>query len=1125
MSNNDKENNKVWNQSLDDIMSESFGKYAKYIIQDRALPDIRDGLKPVQRRILYAMNDLKIHYDKSYKKSARTVGEVIGKYHPHGDSSIYEAMVRMSQEWKNNIPLLDMQGNKGSIDGDGPAAMRYTECRLSCYGQLLLDDIQKDTVKFIPNFDDSEQEPSILPSLLPNVLINGATGIAAGYATNVPPFNVNEVLDGIIYRIKNPECHLKTIASIIKGPDFPTGGIVQGRDGIMDIFATGKGKFNIRAKIESEIIGSKKIKRLIVTEIPYETNKAVLVKSLDEIRINGELPGLKEVRDDSDKNGISIVLEIDTDKDLDIIKTFLYKKTQLQISYTANVVLIKDRKPVQCSLLEILDAYIEHANIIIIKSATFDLNKALARKEILEGLIKTISEVDKLVELIKSSASKDEAKQKISEYFELTERQSEAVVQLRLYVLTSYDTQKLKDEYDELLKFIEFNEKLVNDSFFRSQNLIEKLINFKKTIGIPRKSAIEDQIEELEIEETDIIEEINGTCIVTRDNYIKFIQDSKLDEFNLEKTKIKESDIPVDFFELNTLDTLVILTNKGKCITIPAHKIKFSKLRENGVHVNEIITINSAERTIAAFRISKTSDIDTQILVATKNSLVKRFLLSELNLSKNAKSISYINLKNDDEVSAFVVGKENKEIITITESGFAIRYLISEIPIIGRTASGVKNISLKPNDFVADSLLVNPHENFIFITSNRGAKRIHFEDINLTSRAKSGKRILSQVDSNPYIINSAFIIDGRSSVCVLTESQELFETRVSDIPISDPTTRMSSFSKIKDIILKCSNLNLNKNFVPENLENNFLTLNDSNNNEKNNQKESKNKNDKISVKNHNFNESENLLDEDSDEFQNDFIDEDEENIDDNFDYDENNQNLNNDSDAKSIEENLKDNSQENFKDDNESDDFENTSDLSEEDSNLDDDYEIEKQEDSLEENLDDKFGDEDEFDSEDNNLEYDKVNEEDLNTQEEQENLIEENLENDELDDNEYSEDNDLEYEEYNDDLLEKDSKDNELNDNENLEDDENIKSFDNDNLLDDLEDNHDENELDEDLENDYQKNENDLDEDLEDNYQEDENELDNNSENDYQDDDYNEENEDDEEDLESSLNDIENSE
>ncbi|MDE7100177.1 MAG: DNA gyrase subunit A, partial [Malacoplasma sp.] len=367
-----------------------------------------------------------------YKKSARTVGEVIGKYHPHGDSSIYESMVRMAQEWKNNMPLIDMQGNKGSIDGDSPAAMRYTECRLSKFGQTLLKDINKNTVKFINNFDDSEQEPTVLPSLIPNILINGATGIAAGYATNIPPFNPGEIIDGTIARILKPNSSLSDIAKIIKGPDFPTGGIIQGKEFIDEIYKTGKGKFFIRAKIEEEPVRSNKnIRRLVVKEIPFDTNKAAIVRSLDEIKFNNELPGFKEVRDDSDKEGISIVLEFETEKDLDIIKTFLFKKTQLQISYNANMVLIKNRKPVQASLLEILDSFIEHANDVVIKAAKFDLDKSLARKEIIEGLIKAISEIDILVDLIKSSVSKEEAKIKIQNQFEVNERQSEAIVNLR----------------------------------------------------------------------------------------------------------------------------------------------------------------------------------------------------------------------------------------------------------------------------------------------------------------------------------------------------------------------------------------------------------------------------------------------------------------------------------------------------------------------------------------------------------------------------------------------------------------------------------------------------------------------------------------------------------------------
>lgn len=834
MSNIFDNNNKVWNRALDDIMSESFGKYAKYIIQDRALPDIRDGLKPVQRRILYAMYDLNIYHDKPYKKSARTVGEVIGKYHPHGDSSIYEAMVRMSQEWKNNIPLLDMQGNKGSIDGDSAAAMRYTETRLSKFGELLLTNIEKETVKFIPNFDDSENEPSVLPSLLPNILVNGATGIAAGYATNVPPFNLSEVLNGTIYRINNPNCSLKEIASIIKGPDFPTGGIVQGKDGIIEMFATGRGKFNIRAKIEENTRNSKgNKKQLIVTEIPYESNKAAIVKAIDELRINNELPGLKEVRDDSDKDGISIVLEFDTEKNLDILKSFLYKKTQLQISYSANIILIKDRKPFQCNLMDIIDAYIAHSNDIVIKSSTFELKKALNRKEILEGLIKAINDIDNLVKLIKSSTSKEEAKNKLIDFFELTEKQAEAVVQLRLYVLTSYDTQKLIDEYKELLEFIDIKKKLINDSDYRNKHLISTFENFNKTLGFKRKTTIENEIEEIVVLETDIIEENHGVCVVTRDCYIKFISDTSLEDVDVNKLKIKEGDLPIDMFDMSTLDTLVVLTNKGKCITIPSHKIKMSKIKEIGIHINELITIDSSEKAISAFCINKESFINTEILVATKQSQIKRFLIQDIAPAKNAKTTTYINLKQDDEVvSAFVVQSNYKEIITITSSGYAIRFNIDEVPVVGRTAAGVKNINLKNDDIVTSVIPVEPDENFILLVSNRGGKRIHFEDIALSGRATIGKRILAQVESNPYLINSAFMIGGRQYVMLLNDMGKLKDQRVAEIPITDNQTRMNSFPDFDGSIIKASYVKKNKNFVISDSTENFLSLEQQKNEEK-----------------------------------------------------------------------------------------------------------------------------------------------------------------------------------------------------------------------------------------------------------------------------------------------------
>lgn len=817
--------NKIWHKSLDDIMSESFGKYAKYIIQDRALPDIRDGLKPVQRRILFAMHELNITHNKPYKKSARTVGEVIGKYHPHGDSSIYEAMVRMSQEWKNNIPLLDMQGNKGSIDGDSAAAMRYTECRLSKFGEYLLHDIEKNTVKFIPNFDDSENEPCVLPTLLPNVLVNGGTGIAAGYATNIPPFNLDEIIQAIIYRINHPNCTINQIANIVPGPDFPTGGIIQGKEGIHKMFATGRGKFNILAKIEEATKQNKhNTKQLIITEIPYEANKIAIVKSIEELKLNNELPGLKEIRDDSDKNGISIVLEFETDKDTEIIKNFLYKKTQLQISYSANIILIKNRKPVQCGILDIIDSYINHTNEMIIRSSIFDFKKAIHRKEILEGLIKTIKDIDNLVNLIKSSQSKDEARTKLIEHYDLTVNQAEAVLQLRLYTLTSYDTEKLIDEYNELLTFIETKLNLINDNKYRQHHIVDILKKYSSELNFKRRSLIEDEITEFSIDKKDIIEEKHGICIVTNDCYIKYLNESQIENIDFSKLHIKDGDIPIDIFKLSSLDTLVVLTNKGKCVTIPAHEIKRIRIRENGVHVNEFITLDSLEKVVCAFSVNLNKDIDTEIFVATKKSFVKRFLIQDILLGKTAKSTTYVGLKNDDEViNAFVVDKQAKEIITFTSSGYSIRYNINEVPVVGKNATGVRNINLKNNDNVAAVLPIS-NDGFILLISNRGAKRFYFNEIPLSGRATIGKRILSQVESNPYIIHSAYLLSSRDEIYVLKKDNTLSIAKASEIPITDATTRMNSFHNITGEIKKSSFLDINKNIISDSENNNFLSL-------------------------------------------------------------------------------------------------------------------------------------------------------------------------------------------------------------------------------------------------------------------------------------------------------------
>ncbi len=438
---------------LEEIMGDRFGRYSKYIIQDRALPDARDGLKPVQRRILYAMYTDGNRYDKPYRKSAKTVGLVIGNYHPHGDTSVYDAMVRMSQEWKIRTPQIDMQGNNGSIDDDPAAAMRYTEARLSKISEYLIMDIEKDTVLWAPNFDDTENEPTVLPARYPNLLVNGITGIAAGYATNIPPHNLNEVLDAAIYRIQYPDCSLSELMEYMQGPDFPTGGIVQGKQGIVDAFTTGKGKIMIRSKVE--VTQTKTVQQIIVHEIPYEVVKSNMVKKIDDVRLNKKIDGILDVRDESDRNGLRVVIDIKKDADAKLILNYLYKNTDLQVSYNYNVIAIVNKRPKQLGLAAMLDAFIQHRIEVVQRRSQYDLDKKTARCHILDGLIKAISVLDEIIALIRSAKDKADSKKKIMERFAFSEAQAEAIVSMRLYRLSNTDVTLLMEEHETLLKEIE----------------------------------------------------------------------------------------------------------------------------------------------------------------------------------------------------------------------------------------------------------------------------------------------------------------------------------------------------------------------------------------------------------------------------------------------------------------------------------------------------------------------------------------------------------------------------------------------------------------------------------------------------------------------------------------------
>ena len=590
---------KIYDYSLEYIMGDSFGRYAKTIIQDRALPDVRDGLKPVQRRILYAMYKDGNTYDKPTKKSAKAVGNIMGFYHPHGDSSIYDALVRMSQWWKNNLCYVEMQGNNGSMDGDGAAAMRYTEARLSKVAGELLKDINKDTVLMSLNYDDTLLEPTVLPAKYPNLLVNGATGISAGYATNIPPHNLGEIIDATIKRIDSPNCHLDTILDIVKGPDFPTGGIAEGIKGIKDAFTTGRGKVNVRCKYE--IVGAKNKRQIIISEIPYEVNKAALVKKIDEIRIEKKVDGIAEIRDETDRNGLQIAIDLKKDANEDLIINYLLKNTDMMVSYSYNMVAIVNRRPMVLGILEILDAYIAHQREVITRRTEFDLRVAKARMHILEGLIKALSILDEVIKVIRSSKNKANAIENLQTEFEFTKEQAEAIVNLQLYKLTNTDVTELEEEMAQKEKEIAvWTQILENEEALKHVMKMElKLV--KKEYATPRKTEIKDEVTEIKIDNTSLIPKEDCMVVITNEGYVKRVSLRSYGASCEEETGLKDKDYPIGIYEANTMDTLLVFTDLGNFLYIPVYEIPDLKWKDLGKHLSNIIKISSDENIVDSY--------------------------------------------------------------------------------------------------------------------------------------------------------------------------------------------------------------------------------------------------------------------------------------------------------------------------------------------------------------------------------------------------------------------------------------------------------------------------------------------------------------------------------------------
>ena len=761
----------VQNMSLEDIMGDRFGRYSKYIIQERALPDIRDGLKPVQRRILYSMNKDGNTFDKGFRKSAKSVGNVMGNFHPHGDSSIYDAMVRMSQDWKNRATLIEMHGNNGSMDGDPPAAMRYTEARLSEIAGYLLNDIEKKTVPFAWNFDDTEKEPTVLPAAFPNLLVNGATGISAGYATDIPPHNLAEVIDAVVYLIDHPNANLDKLMTFLPGPDFPTGAIIQGEDGIRKAYETGKGRVVVRSRTAVEDLKGGK-KQIVVTEIPYEVNKAVLVKKIDDIRVNNKVPGIAEVRDESDRDGLRIAIELKKDADKQTILNYLLKYTDLQVNYNFNMVAIDHYTPRQVGLIQMLTSYIAHRKDIIVARSKFDKAKAEKRLHIVEGLIRVISILDEVIALIRASENKADAKENLKVSYDFSEEQAEAIVTLQLYRLTNTDIVTLQEEEADLRQQITVLEAIIADERTMYNVMKRELREVKKKFATPRLTELQAQAETIEIDVTSLIVEEDTYVSVTKGGYIKRTSPRSYNASTVEEVGKRDDDELIFVAPAKTTQQLLIFTNLGNVIYRPVHELTDIRWKDIGEHLSQTITNFAANEVVLHAEI--VDDFGTQTyFAATKMGQIKRFERKELTpwRTYKSKAIKFAKLKSEEDQVIAISPIALDNVMLLTQNGYALRFNIEEVPVVGPKAAGVKAINLKDDDVIVSVFIANTDS--VFILTQRGSvKRMETDVIPLTNRANRGLLVLRELKTKPHrILLAGPVYDEQQD-----ESLDLFTT-------------------------------------------------------------------------------------------------------------------------------------------------------------------------------------------------------------------------------------------------------------------------------------------------------------------------------------------------------------
>lgn len=791
-------------------MGERFGRYSKYIIQDRALPDIRDGLKPVQRRILYSMNKDGNTFDKSYRKSAKSVGNIMGNFHPHGDSSIYDAMVRMSQDWKNREILVEMHGNNGSMDGDPPAAMRYTEARLSEIAGYLLQDIEKKTVPFAWNFDDTEKEPTVLPAAFPNLLVNGSTGISAGYATDIPPHNLAEVIEATVYMIDHPTAKVDKLMEFLPGPDFPTGAIIQGRDEIKKAYETGKGRVVVRSKTEIEKLKGGK-EQIVITEIPYEINKANLVKKIDEVRVNNKVAGIAEVRDESDRDGLRIAIELKKDANTELVLNYLFKYTDLQINYNFNMVAIDNFTPRQVGIVPILSSYIAHRREVILARSRFDKEKAEKRLHIVEGLIRVISILDEVIALIRASENKADAKENLKVSYEFTEEQAEAIVTLQLYRLTNTDVVVLQEEEAELREKIAMLAAVIGDERTLYNLMKKELREVKKKFATPRLSSLEDTAKVIEIDTVSLIAEEETYVSVTKAGYIKRTSPRSFAASILEEIGKREDDRLIFTQLVKTTQHLLMFTTLGNVIYRPIHELADIRWKDIGEHLSQTITNFETNEEILYAEVVDQFDDATTYFAATRLGQIKRVERKEFSpwRTYKSKSVKYAKLKDDSDQIVAVAPIKLDDVLLISKNGYALRFNIEEVPVIGAKGAGVKSMNLKADDELQAAFICNT-SSFYLLTQRGSLKRVSTEEIPATSRAKRGLQVLRELKNKPHRVFLAGTVseqgfigdlfsteveDGDQTLVVQSNKGTIYETILQDLNLSERTSNGSFISE------------------------------------------------------------------------------------------------------------------------------------------------------------------------------------------------------------------------------------------------------------------------------------------------------------------------------------------